>query len=202
MTTLGSIFLAIVSRFARLSLTLAVVAAFPFAAHSSEATVEIARFFNAAGRAEYGLKRGLEILRQSDPQAEVDLRAGLTDYSGQEMEKRIARLFDAALTQADVSEFQRFAYTPAGRAYGAAFQQSVDGEGLKKRLSALGGETLKAVAQFENSAVFKKLFQVMSSPQARAIGNQYGEELMCNHYAKNDAAAFKRVNALGKCLRA
>ncbi len=201
MTILGSIFSTTALRFARSILTFAVVAAFPFGAQSSEATVEIARFFNAAGRTEYGLKRGLEILKQHDPQAEIDLRTGLKDYSGQEMEKRIARLFDMALTQTDVIEFQRFAHTPAGRAYGAAFQESVDGEGLKRRLMALDGETKKAATQFENTAVFEKMFRVMSSPQVRALGSQYGEELMCNHYAKKDAAAFKRVNANGKCLR-
>lgn len=186
----------------RLLATVAISFALSLPTSASEATTEIAKYFNAGGRAEFGMRRAIAKIKESNPREATNIAQALSNFNGMEVERRVGLLFDKNLSANDIDAFFRFAETPAGKLYGAAFRGSYDGEGLMQRLNAIQGENRKAIIEFQNGPLFDKVFRIMSSAEAKKMSTDYGEELVCRHLKKNYISEFNKLKSKERCKEA
>lgn len=169
-------------------------------ANAGEATIEVVRFLHVGERVEHGLKQRLLQLRQTNPEAAIAVATAYEAFDQDEIARRYARLFDEVLSPNDIDFVMRFAKTPAGRVYGAAYRDYQDPDALEAYLGKLSGDERRGAISFERSPAYLKSIDVMTSNRARQMVRNYGEELMCSHYKKNDRNAHEVLNAKGKCL--
>jgi hypothetical protein len=166
---------------------------------ASNATIEIAWFFGAPKRAEYGMRQSLAGLRQQDAEAAADFEVALKNIDHQAIAERMGTVFDQFLSTSDVAAIGRFMPTSAGRAVSAAFQTHMDPRALQTSLSELPNPDRAAAQTFLNGPEVGRIMDALRSPLAKRTLSEYGAELMCIHLAKTDGAALENAQKHGKC---
>jgi hypothetical protein len=167
--------------------------------HASEATTEIAWFFGAPKRAEYGMRQSLAGLRQQDAEAAADFDAALKNIDHQAIAGRMGAIFDQFLTPSDIAAIRRFMPTSAGRAVGLAFQTHMDPRLLQTSLSELPNPERGSAQAFLNGPEVGKIMDALRSPAAKQTLSEYGADLMCVHLGKTNRTALANAHRQGKC---
>ncbi|MBC3936734.1 hypothetical protein H8K47_15305 [Undibacterium sp. CY7W] len=168
--------------------------------NASEATTRIARYFDAPGRAVYGAHQMVQELRNQRPDEAKAIDKSLTYFDADVFSAKVGTLLDRYLTVEDVRQTTQFMATPSGKLVENVFKRYKDPVALASAMNNFPPEDKRTSERFFNSQSTLKILKIMQSREAQEIWLQYGEDLMCAYFAKNDTNLLRSVQRKGKCL--
>ena len=168
-------------------------------ATASDASVEIAKFFDASGRAVYTMKSTIPALKAQQPGLAAAIEGSLTYFDGDVYDKLMAQVLDRELSKDDFERFQAFMSTSSGQRVREVFHSVKEPSDCGQALSKFPAKDRRDADSFFSSTAAARALAAIESDGARALRRQYGEELMCLHLSKSDQLALSRLKQVGKC---
>jgi hypothetical protein len=165
---------------------------------STEAFVEVARYFNMSGSAFHYARQSVEAIRLRNAAAAEAVDRSLSYWDQDVADRRMATLLQSRMTISDAQAISRFGKSSVGEQLAQTFRKPPE-EWITAVSKLPASERLKAEA-FLRSAPASKALKAFDSEASQSLWRNYGEELMCMHFAKADQSALVKLHSNGKCL--
>ena len=166
---------------------------------ASPQTNEIAQFWDVAGTAQQAASAGLLQLKETDPDGYELYKTALPRFDSKELTRRLGDLAELHLTSHDISVITTFMQTPGGERMREIFKKNKTKDTLSSAIDSIPQKEREPVDVFMGSLSARIMLTVFLSTEAKQIGKQYGQELMCSYWSESDAKIFQQLVKLGKC---
>ncbi|WP_457337996.1 hypothetical protein [Rhizobacter sp. P5_C2] len=138
-------------------------------------------------------------LLKLNPALADELKNVADSFNGREVSNRLATLLITTLSDAERASIRAFMNSKSGRQFAKIQRESDDAPAVLKKMQQLPVTQQQEIVAFASSVAGEKVLRVLTSPEATALNQSYGAEILCAQLARTKPEQYEALRQDGRC---